>query len=132
VAPILDFNYSHLQYEDKEFLADVEVQEQLIWLDVIEEIIFPPRACQLGLTNSIENMFMNTHGCQIKKYAQPTTSANVVSSLFTLYFYLFLIRIKNVWDIMNNIFSDCFLLVICFFYSRAHDIMHRKFVENSI
>jgi hypothetical protein len=37
MAPNLGFNYSHQQNEDKESSADVEVFEQLIWLDVIQE-----------------------------------------------------------------------------------------------
>jgi hypothetical protein len=37
MAPNRGFNYSHLQNENKESSADVEVSEQLIWLDLIEE-----------------------------------------------------------------------------------------------
>jgi hypothetical protein len=45
VAPILGFNYSQLQNEDKDSSAYVEVWEQFIWLNVIKKKIWAPPVC---------------------------------------------------------------------------------------
>jgi hypothetical protein len=57
MAPNLGFIYSHLQNEDKESTADVEVCKQLFWFDVIEKKNMGA-ARQLGLNGGAQPIFI--------------------------------------------------------------------------